>query len=115
MADRRLQRWLRWRRLGRNRFALQYALPAGLFAFGAFFAGLPASNPPSYRTRDVVAIAAAVTTFGFVVGFLVGLWRWNRGEQLIRNPPICMNCGYSLTGNLSGRCSECGQESSEIN
>ncbi len=30
----------------------------------------------------------------------LALRRWNQGR--------CMNCGYDLTGNVSGRCPECG-------
>ncbi len=26
----------------------------------------------------------------------------------LRKPRMCVNCGYNLTGNVSGRCSECG-------
>ena len=40
--------------------------------------------------------------------FLLGLPLW-----LIRPPippSLCRSCGYDLTGNLSGRCSECGRE-----
>ena len=34
---------------------------------------------------------------------------------IIRTPPIyppghCRHCGYNLTGNVSGRCPECGEE-----
>ena len=34
---------------------------------------------------------------------------------IIRTPPIypwghCRHCGYNLTGNISGRCPECGEE-----
>lgn len=30
-------------------------------------------------------------------------------ERLYRYPPgHCQNCGYNLTGNVSGKCSECG-------
>ena len=36
---------------------------------------------------------------------------WRRGSR----PPAghCQRCGYNLTGNVSGRCSECGERSGE--
>ncbi len=35
-------------------------------------------------------------------------WLWMRGR---RPPPgYCMECGYNLTGNVSGVCPECGTE-----
>jgi predicted amidophosphoribosyltransferase len=33
---------------------------------------------------------------------------WWRDRRLIP-PGHCQNCGYNLTGNVSGRCPECGQ------
>jgi predicted amidophosphoribosyltransferase len=33
-------------------------------------------------------------------------WRWRRDR---RPPPgCCQRCGYNLTGNVTGRCPECG-------
>jgi hypothetical protein len=32
---------------------------------------------------------------------------WLPGRRYI-NPDHCQNCGYNLTGNVSGRCPECG-------
>lgn len=54
--------------------------------------------------------------FGFVsvpmwipIAFCLALaaWSWRRGRR--RYPPRhCQRCGYDLTGNVSGRCPECG-------
>ena len=33
------------------------------------------------------------------------LWRRSRGSE----PGLCSFCGYDLTGNISGRCPECGE------
>src|SRR5262245_40377085 len=46
---------------------------------------------------DVVAVALVATA-------LLWLWptRWRRG------PGTCRECGYNLTGNVAGRCPECG-------
>ena len=41
------------------------------------------------------------------------VWLWHRDRRLFFSPPdhlICRGCGYDLTGNLSGVCSECGEK-----
>jgi len=35
-------------------------------------------------------------------------WLWHRDRRRIR-PGCCLRCGYDLTGNMSGICSECGE------
>ncbi|GMU83045.1 MAG: hypothetical protein AMXMBFR47_29160 [Planctomycetota bacterium] len=35
------------------------------------------------------------------------IWLWRRNRRRIE-PGCCANCGYNLTGNVSGRCPECG-------
>lgn len=49
-------------------------------------------------------VFAAYPTFAFIRG---PLRRHNREK---RN--LCLNCGYSLTGNVSGNCPECGTPTS---
>ena len=34
-------------------------------------------------------------------------WLWHRDRRRVR-PGCCLRCGYDLTGNTSGVCSECG-------
>ena len=34
--------------------------------------------------------------------------RWLRLRLVAQGVPICLHCGYDLTGNSSGRCPECG-------
>jgi len=41
-------------------------------------------------------------------------WLWHRDRQRIR-PGCCLRCGYDLTGNLSGVCSECGEKATLAN
>ena len=36
-------------------------------------------------------------------------WLWHRDRRRIR-PGCCLRCGYDLTGNTSGVCSECGEK-----
>jgi len=59
-----------------------------------------------------LAVAGAAPTFVTSMVWmpfanrLVGRWR-----EFIK-PGQCRNCGYDLTGNVSGRCPECGEEMS---
>ena len=50
----------------------------------------------------VVAAFAAYPTLAFIRGPLRRYHRRKRG--------LCLRCGYSLEGNVSGVCSECGEE-----
>ena len=52
--------------------------------------------------------------YGVLAGF-VTLWlvrrritHYLRRELATRGLPTCLKCGYNLTGNVSGRCPECG-------
>lgn len=49
--------------------------------------------------------AAAYAAVG-TTGLTVALRRWVRQHRALRN--LCQHCGYSLTGNTSGTCPECG-------
>ncbi len=60
-------------------------------------------------------IYAVTAGLGFSVPIeLVATWLWRRRfrrflrERLIvLGVPVCINCGYNLTGNESGKCPEC--------
>jgi hypothetical protein len=41
------------------------------------------------------------------LGVLPCVW-WMRGARMKPRPGACRNCGYSVTGNTSGICPECG-------
>jgi len=43
------------------------------------------------------------------VAFFATAWLWHRDRRRIR-PGCCLRCGYDLTGNTSGVCSECGEK-----
>ena len=66
-------------------------------------------SPPVTQTTYVVALpywflAAAAGAFP--------AWYWVRFRQLRRRKKrgLCPQCGYDLTGNVSGVCSECGEK-----
>jgi hypothetical protein len=64
---------------------------------------LPAGMKPSGRTFPIlplVGLFAAYPTIAFIRG---PLRRWRR-----RRKGLCLACGYDLTGNVTGVCSECG-------
>ena len=72
-----------WARLG-------ISLPSVNYMGGALFVLVPLWLP---------FIACAIPT----------AWLWMRDRH--RHPGHCENCGYDLTGNLSGRCPKCGEPS----
>lgn len=48
-------------------------------------------------------LAAAFIVYPTIAFILGPLRRWRR-----RKRGECLNCGYNLTGNVTGVCSECG-------
>ncbi|GMU81861.1 MAG: hypothetical protein AMXMBFR47_17320 [Planctomycetota bacterium] len=67
----------------------------GGFRSFAFYAPFSAQ-----RVRVIPAWAPLLTLFGLACLFLI---RWSKPT-----PNTCRSCGYNLTGNVSGRCPECG-------
>jgi hypothetical protein len=64
--------------------------------------------PPLRGATELLVHVVIAACIGGLLGVLTG-WlliqirvRYRRGEQ-------CTRCGYDLTGNLSGRCPECGE------
>jgi membrane protein implicated in regulation of membrane protease activity len=57
------------------------------------------------NTPTIYLIAAAAPFFAIILLILMILWR----RMKPRPPGHCQNCGYDLTGNVSGRCPECGE------
>ena len=66
---------------------------------------------PSWRPYVVQSPASGLVVVPFWLPFLVvaapTLWLWLRDPR--PRPGHCAICGYNLTGNVSGRCPECGQ------
>ena len=58
-----------------------------------------------------VSLASNMLMFLCCIGLLWS-WTWPSRDvlrELLAAAQICMACGYDLTGNVSGRCSECGK------
>jgi hypothetical protein len=61
---------------------------------------------PSYALGWFLALSQSV----------LGVWLcWLPRSRILATPyPSCHSCGYNLTGNISGRCPECGQRAQDI-
>ncbi len=88
-------------------------------AFGTIYAGLSRTPGPFYLHSGPWSWASAYRTHhvGFhilipgsvaALFFVMGVRRWRRHERRLRTGE-CIGCGYNLTGNESGICSECGR------
>lgn len=88
----------------------------GLFAAASTIVVMHLTFPASIYQRDVMAyflflyVISVPTLLLLAVASLFLLTRprsipW--ADDLVE-PPLCMACGYNLTGNASGRCPECG-------
>jgi len=59
--------------------------------------------------HDVVSFAFLPFWLVLLLTALPTAWLWHRDRRRIR-PGCCIRCGYDLTGNTSGVCSECGEK-----
>lgn len=61
---------------------------------------------PSKTQTDLFSIATLFIT-SITTGIIYNKFRW----RIVDDPTLfCIQCGYNLTGNESGVCSECGTE-----
>lgn len=72
------------------------------------------SPPPAFRFygKDATAMVAGWLATS-ILAVLPACWFGVLLLRLVRNSrrsnaPVCLNCGYNLTGNVSGVCPECG-------
>lgn len=69
-----------------------------------FFA--PWSDSSEFPNQIVVGIPAWVPALAFGLPTALAYWRMRR----LKDRDGCRVCGYNLTGNVTGRCPECGTE-----
>ena len=96
-------------------------ITGGLFVFlgvslvGSFFlTGIALGFPPYGAILGVfvpllLGLLAGVQTCRVSVRKNVRDFRLSSGDHAKYPLGHCQNCGYNLTGNVSGRCSECGR------
>ena len=63
----------------------------------------------TYRGARTTYVTFAPYLLIFLAAIIPAIWlfKWRRRRKLV--PNACPACGYDLTGNESGVCSECGQ------
>jgi hypothetical protein len=93
----------------------QYAewwMPTG-FTFDvhreAFWAPFTFWWPFRYAVSATCSVTVVPCWMLFSGPFFATVWLWYRGHARYRSG-YCRRCGYDLTGNVSGRCPECGTE-----
>ena len=69
------------------------------------FGGLPSTERTLYD--DGIEIYTPMWLW-FLLFLAPTVWLWYR-QAGRPSPTACKHCGYDLTGNVSGRCPECGQ------
>jgi hypothetical protein len=75
---------------------------------GAFIATLlGAEEVMSDHGAELEWLLPTNLAFYALAGLALGIYI-NRRKRLARDGPRCTECGYSLVGNVSGRCPECG-------
>ncbi|MBN2448588.1 MAG: hypothetical protein JXO22_17815 [Phycisphaerae bacterium] len=99
-----------------NRYKLGMVLRGS--AWGASI-GMAAGLLAAIGARDYWLTASMVCVDSVMLGTFFGFWtgcivanRRERAQRLRRSLAAqgrCERCGYDLTGNVSGRCPECGE------
>lgn len=101
---------IRRRSFARQRFApvgSYYAFLAGAVAIAALL-GVIRDEPPLDKMGVLFAFFFVGVIFwglGLLLGLAVLFIELKRGPMITH---FCRGCGYDLTGNISGVCSECG-------
>ena len=85
-------------------FDLVFEILMMIFGLPGFFVGGSITGNP-HMPALVPMAAVNVLVYG-TIGHLV-LRRIERRQR--RRKGLCLKCGYDLTGNVSGVCSECGE------
>ena len=94
---------LRYGLLGATAVALGFSCPAGLDMT------VQDSTPGLIDVSGLVSFCVPLTLLALTCTGLIYLLRLGlRGRTIWWHDGLCMSCGYSLAGNLSGTCPECG-------
>lgn len=114
-----------YERVARLRVAICFALGFGLgwymtmevtqaIEFGIWKGfRLAERTPVKLLLRQVERVFVEVG-ISLAAGLIVwSLCRFFRGRVLVRDGTLCEECGYNLTGNVSGICPECGTKLSK--
>ena len=75
---------------------------------GSYWRAAFGSGHTSSTSSLVFAVAPAWGAAGGIVGIALGRWITKRCWPDSDCIGLCLECGYDLTGNVSGRCPECG-------
>ena len=112
-------RWMGWSSgqqelyVGSGRAAIVYIGHVQRAGQGLFFSRHPAAPPTVWRfdlksyPQDQEYLIAVPLWFVLLVLLVLTVGAWWLDRRRIP-PGHCPKCGYNLTGNVSGRCSECG-------
>ena len=73
--------------------------------FGDF--GMGWNIPAYYGSMNTILFPHWFLALIFAILPTVWLIKWRKRRALGDN--VCVNCGYDLTGNTTGKCSECGE------
>lgn len=108
----RLYRGISHRMTPTRRSIAFWLLPIVLGAF-AFILPLPETGPDKYETYRVlrvilIEVALLYVVVGLGIRMMLGALRWRDRARNARPDNLCLRCGYSLIGNVSGICPECG-------
>jgi hypothetical protein len=95
---------------GQNDLLLFSYLPGGLIC--GFIGALLWDHPRKIIDFPLAVIALNMLFYGGVGGCVGLLWAQRRTSNDM-NGPVCDRCGYSLVGNVSGVCPECGTKVTE--
>ena len=61
---------------------------------------------PHYLTTPAFSVISIPLWLPFLAIAIPTAWLWRRDRRHL--PGHCPKCGYDLTGNVTGKCSECG-------